>query len=138
MNKVLYLLRGLPGSGKSTLALNLVGSDFLVCEADKYFMVDGEYKFDASKLKDAHESCRNMVETYMKDSLVNDQFYREIVVSNTFTQEWEMQPYFDLAKQYGYMVFSIIVENRHGGINEHNVPEETLDKMEKRFHIKLR
>jgi hypothetical protein len=115
----------------------LVGSDFLVCEADKYFMVDGEYKFDASKLKDAHESCRALVETYMKDSLMNDQFYREIAVSNTFTQEWEMQPYFDLAKQYGYMVFSIIVENRHGGSNQHGVPAEAIQRMKDRFNVKL-
>jgi predicted kinase len=135
--KILTLLRGLPGSGKSTFALNLVGSDFLVCEADKYFMVDGEYKFDGSKLKEAHESCRTMVETYMKDSLVNDQFYREIVVSNTFTQEWEMQPYYDLAKQYGYMVFTIIVENRHGGENQHGVPSEAIQRMKDRFEIKL-
>jgi predicted kinase len=135
--KILTLLRGLPGSGKSTFALNLVGSDFLVCEADKYFMVDGEYKFDGSKLKEAHESCRTMVETYMKDSLVNDQFYREIVVSNTFTQEWEMQPYYDLAKQYGYMVFTVIVENRHGGENQHGVPSEAIQRMKDRFEIKL-
>jgi predicted kinase len=135
--KILTLLRGLPGSGKSTFALNLVGSDFLVCEADKYFMVDGEYKFDGSKLKEAHESCRTMVETYMKDSLVNDQFYREIAVSNTFTQEWEMQPYYDLAKQYGYMVFTIIVENRHGGENQHGVPSEAIQRMKDRFEIKL-
>lgn len=137
MTKKLYIVRGVPGSGKSTLALNLVGHDFLVCEADKYFMVDGEYRFDASKLKDAHESCRNLVETYMKDSLVNDQFYREIAVSNTFTQEWEMQPYFDLAKKYGYMVFSIIVENRHGGSNQHNVPTEAIQRMKDRFNVKL-
>jgi len=137
MTKKLYIVRGVPGSGKSTLALNLVGHDFLVCEADKYFMVDGEYRFDASKLKDAHEACRNQVETYMKDSLVNDQFYPEIAVSNTFTQEWEMQPYFDLAKKYGYMVFSIIVENRHGGSNQHNVPAEAIQRMKDRFTVKL-
>ena len=137
MTKKLYIVRGLPGSGKSTFALNLVGSDFLVCEADKYFMVEGEYKFDGSKLKDAHESCRNLVETYMKDSLINDQFYREIAVSNTFTQAWEMQPYLDLAKQYGYMVFTIIVENRHGGVNQHGVPDEALTRMKDRFEIKL-
>ena len=85
--KNLYIVRGLPGSGKSTFAKTLVGHDFLVCEADKYFMVNGEYKFDVTKLKEAHESCRNMVETYMKDSMVNDQFYQEIAVSNTFTHE---------------------------------------------------
>ena len=137
MTKKLYIVRGLQGSGKSTFALDLVGSDFLVCEADKYFMVDGEYKFDGSKLKEAHESCRNLVETYMKDSLMNDQFYREIAVSNTFTQAWEMQPYLDLAKQYGYMVFTIIVENRHGGVNQHGVPDEALTRMKDRFEIKL-
>ena len=137
MTKKLYIVRGLPGSGKSTFALDLVGSDFLVCEADKYFMVDGEYKFDGSKLKEAHESCRNLVETYMKDSLMNDQFYREIAVSNTFTQAWEMQPYLDLAKQYGYMVFTVIVENRHGGVNQHGVPDEALTRMKDRFEIKL-
>ena len=135
--KILTLLRGLPGSGKSTFALNLVDHDFLVCEADKYFMVDGEYKFDGSKLKEAHESCRAKVEMYMHDSTMNDQFYREIAVSNTFTQEWEMQPYYDLAKQYGYMVFTIIVENRHGGENQHGVPSEAIQRMKDRFEIKL-
>ena len=49
--KVLYLVRGLPGSGKSTFAKKLVHSDFLVCEADKYFMVNGEYKFDVKGSK---------------------------------------------------------------------------------------
>ena len=137
MNKNLYIVRGLPGSGKSTMAHNIVGSDFLVCEADKYFMVDGEYQFDATKLKEAHEFCRNKVETFMKDSMDNDQFYNQIAVSNTFTQEWEMQPYFNLAQQYGYNVFTIVVENRHGGVNEHGVPNEVLEKMKQRFEIKL-
>jgi len=60
-----------------------------------------------------------------------------IIVSNTFTQEWEMKPYYELAKQYGYTVFSLVVENRHGGVNEHGVPDETLEKMRNRFEIKL-
>lgn len=135
--KKLYIVRGLPGSGKSTFAEAIVGSDFLVCEADKYFMVNGEYKFDMSKIKEAHEWCRNRVEIMMKDSLMNDQFYREIAVSNTFTQEWEMKPYFDLAMMYGYTVFTVIVENRHGGVNQHNVPDATLGNMRNRFEIKL-
>lgn len=136
--KELFLLRGLPGSGKSTLANSIVGSDFLVCEADKYFYdKEGNYNFDGSKLKDAHEFCRNTVETYMKDSLINGQFYRKIVVSNTFTQQWEMETYFELAKKYGYQVYSIIVENRHGGVNQHGVPAEAVTRMRDRFEIKL-
>jgi adenylate kinase family enzyme len=35
MEKVLYIVRGIPGSGKSTFAKRLVGEDFLVGEADK-------------------------------------------------------------------------------------------------------
>jgi len=139
MEKILYIVRGIPGSGKSTFAKKIVGHDFLVCEADKYFIdkETGEYKFDTSKIKDAHKFCQDTVETYMKDSLVNDQFYREIAVSNTFTQEWEMEPYFKLAKEYGYTVFSIVVENRHGGTNVHNVPEDKIEQMKNRFSIKL-
>lgn len=139
MSKVLYIVRGLPGSGKSTFAEKLVGHDFLVCEADKYFVnkETGEYNFDGSKLKDAHKYCQDLVETYMKDSLVNDQFYREIAVSNTFTQEWEMKPYFELAEKYGYMVFTVVVENRHGGKNLHGVPEDKLEVMKNRFELKL-
>jgi hypothetical protein len=60
-----------------------------------------------------------------------------IVVSNTFTQEWEMDAYYELAKQYGYRVFSLIVENRHEGVNEHGVPEDKLELMKNRFEVKL-
>jgi predicted kinase len=41
--KELILLRGLPGSGKSTLA-KMICSQHV--EADKFYMQDGEYKFD--------------------------------------------------------------------------------------------
>jgi hypothetical protein len=61
----------------------------------------------------------------------------KVIVSNTFTQEWEMKPYFELAEKYGYKTYSIIVENRHGGVNEHGVPEDKLEIMRKRFEILL-
>ena len=50
---------------------------------------------------------------------------------------FEMAEYFDLAKQYGYQVFSIIVENRHEGVNQHGVPAENLEQMKNRFEVKL-
>lgn len=73
----------------------------------------------------------------MKDNQLNPQYYPEIVVANTFTQEWEMNPYIELAKKYGYKVISLVVENRHGNKNIHNVPDETIQKMVNRFEIKL-
>ena len=137
-NPSLFLIRGCPGSGKSTFAKH-IWNEYAICEADKYFIdkETKEYKFEASKLKEAHEWCRNEVEIRMKDHQVNPQYYPEIVVSNTFTQEWEMEPYFKLAEQYGYKVFSIIIENRHGNKNTHGVPDDKLEQMRNRFQIKL-
>lgn len=126
--KELFLLRGLPGSGKSTLAKSLGGKHF---EADMYFVKDGEYQFDVTKLKDAHEWCRSHVGGLM----INEE--PKLVVSNTFTQEWEMEAYYELAEKYGYRVYSLVVENRHGGVSEHGVPEEKLEQMRNRFEIKL-
>jgi predicted kinase len=131
--KELFLLRGLPGSGKSTLAKMLVGDkEYRHKEADMYFVDrEGSYKFKPSKIKDAHKWCQEEVDFLMKYS------HSPVVVSNTFTQEWEMEPYYKLAEQYGYRVHSIVVENRHGGVNEHGVPEEKLEQMKNRFEVKL-
>ena len=128
--KTLYIVRGIPGSGKSTFAQSL---DCPVFEADQYFIDSetGEYKFDGSKIKLAHKWCKLRVEQSMEDD------FQKIAVSNTFTQEWEMDAYYELAKQYGYRVFSLIVENRHGGVNEHGVPEDKLELMKTRFEVKL-
>ena len=126
--KELILLRGLPGSGKSTLAKTIGGSHV---EADMYFMEDGVYRFNAADLKHAHAWCRDTTETAMKRGT------DKVIVSNTFTQEWEMDAYYELAKKYGFRVHSIIVENRHSGVNEHGVPAEKLDQMKNRFEVKL-
>ena len=137
MSGVLFLVRGLPGSGKSTFATH-IWNEYAVCEADKFFYdKEGNYNFDPSKIKDAHAWCKNEVETRMIDHQNNEQYYPEIAVSNTFTQEWEMKDYFDLADKYGYKVVSLIVENRHGGKNVHGVPEDKLEIMKNRFEIKL-
>jgi predicted kinase len=137
MSKLLVLLRGLPGSGKSSFAKHM-WSDFVICEADQFFYdPEGNYNFDPSKLRDAHKYCRDKVETFMSDNEKNSQFYPEIVVSNTFTREWEMDEYFKLAKKYNYQVVSLIVENRHGNKNVHGVPDSKIEEMKNRFEISL-
>jgi len=129
MEKILYCVRGVVGSGKSTFAKQLTSNVF---EADHYFIDnEGNYNFDPSKIKDAHKDCQDNVRYAMESSI------SKIAVSNTFTQEWEMEPYFELAKKYGYKTFSIIVENRHGGVNQHGVPEDKIQMMKDRFEINL-
>lgn len=124
----LILIRGLPGSGKSTLA-KIIGDVHV--EADMFFMKDDQYFFDLNMLSLAHAWCKVKVQELMVIDTP------KIVVSNTFTRDWEMDAYYELAENYGYRVHSIVVENRHDGVNIHNVPDETLIKMKERFELKL-
>ena len=132
----LILLRGLPGSGKSTLAktiLQLRSTDEPeVLSADDYFEdKEGDYNFDPTKLKEAHNYCQFRCSERMRQQKAR------IVVANTFTQEWEMDEYFKMAERYNYRVHTVIVENRHGNENVHGVPEDKLQQMKNRFQIKL-
>ena len=124
----LILLRGLPGSGKSTLAkiiLQLRNTDDPeVLSADDFFEnKEGDYNFDPSKIKEAHNYCQFRCSERMRQQKA------KIVVANTFTQEWEMDEYFKMAERYNYRVHTVIVENRHGNENVHGVPEDKLQQM---------
>lgn len=123
----LVLVRGLPGSGKSTLAKNLIGWYYHL-ETDMFWMKDGEYKFDASKLREAHAWCQSETR-----KLMNNGF--SPVVSNTFTTKKELKPYFDIAKEFNLVPTVILCQNQWGNI--HNVPEETLKRMEARFEYDI-
>ena len=136
--KVMYLLRGLPGSGKSTLAKTLrkAHHNIMWYEADMFWYTEvGEdktkYDFDPSRLHETNKWYQDKVGFTMHHGL-------PVIVSNTFTTEKELKPYYELADEYGYMVISLVVENRHGGKNIHDVPEEVLDKMGNRFNLKLK
>lgn len=127
----LIIVRGLPGSGKSTLAEKF--GTKAVCTADDYHTDrNGNYNWVPEKVGLAHEWCQRKCRRFMEKSLPT------IVIANTSTTERELKPYIDLARNYGYRIFSVVAENRHGGKNVHGVPEETLEKMENRFNIKLR
>jgi len=123
----LIIIRGIPGTGKSTLAKQMLhaGEADAHYEADMYFIKDGVYKFDANKIKYAHEWCfetaRHALLTYEED----------VIVSNTFTQKWEAQRYIDMAKANGIEVIIRTLTMEFGSV--HNVPEESINKMRERF-----
>ena len=123
----LYAIRGLPGSGKTTFAKSL---NLNFYEADQYFKKFNNNKFDHKLLKKAHQYCYESVKQELERG-------KSTVVSNTMTSKEELSEYQDLAQKLNVKFVSVILENRHEGVSIHNVPEETIEKMKKRFDIKL-
>jgi predicted ABC-type ATPase len=126
--KLLYIVRGLPGSGKSTVAGKLAGE--FVYEADGYFYSINqetqtvEYNFDPTQIGRAHKWCKDQVEKRIKTG-------NDIAVANTFTQKWEVEPYIELAKKYGYDVQIITVQSNFK--NVHGVPDKSIERMRARW-----
>lgn len=120
----LILIRGLPGSGKSTLAKALALTGFEHVEADMYFETPKGYVFDREKLKAAHEWCLCVTAVHMTDR-------RRVVVANTFSRKWEMQPYIDMGFRKGYAVRVVTATGPFTNI--HGVPEEVIQAMEDRW-----
>ena len=137
-NKILMILRGASGSGKSSLANFLVNNskaDAAYYEADLFMEnAQGQYEFKPEKLGYCHNKCVAAVESSMVSELPL------IIISNTSTKERDFKAYIELATKYGYKVTSLVVENRHGNKDSHNVPEETLKRQEEaiRQSLKLR
>ncbi len=135
--KTLYILRGVSGSGKTTLADTLEQSlpNCTSVSADDFWVArNGTYNFDVKLLPVAHKTCSDIVLSNMVD------FVENIILHNTNTSEDEIRPYMKLAKAFDYKVVSLIVENRHGNTNIHDVPEKTLLRQESKLRnsIKLR
>jgi len=135
MNKqsTLTLIRGLPGSGKSTLAKKLVAEADLAdhevpqktvhLEADMYFVNDeGKYHFQPELLTSAHEWCQSECERALQQQ-------HNVVVSNTFVQQWEMKAYRELAKKYNAQLEIKVCNGKYPSV--HDVPVATIKRMKK-------
>jgi len=138
----LIIIRGIPGSGKTTLACKLKEElwkeTYLVAhlEADMYFEVmdvltgHWQYRFDPSRLSEAHKTCLLETEVSLKDG-------DNVIISNTFTRISEMQPYLKLADSYQAeieiyeMSNEPVLEKTQKSI--HNIPDSVIDKMVNRW-----
>lgn len=118
----LTIIRGVPGSGKTTLAKK---KDGIHVEADMFFTDShGVYTFNPKEIGQAHDWCQKQAATALEKGL-------DVVVSNTFTQEWEILPYYKMAQtlKVEFEVIKCVGE----WDNIHNVPQASLDKMKARW-----
>lgn len=121
------ILSGIPGSGKSTWVANQIKGGNLqgftikpyfelfagnslsgslasvgVVSADRYFMRDGEYKFDPNELSKAHGNCLlgfiHLLQCDWFDE--NDDDEHLIIVDNTNTTVLEIAPYMAIASAH--------------------------------------
>ena len=125
---MLIIVRGVPGSGKSTLAKLIRGAELFhpccIFEADQYFIGSDGYKFDGSKLREAHENCQARTFEWLQNG-------KTAIVANTFTQRWEYQPYLDMAERLNVRAQVIEVHADFG--NEHGVPADKVASMRARW-----
>ena len=133
--KTFYIVRGLPSSGKSTVASNIVGAENNIA-ADDYFYIlgNGEYAWSEDKLHAAHTWCYSTLEKKMESG------EPLLAVSNTSVRDRDVKLYYELGTKWGYTIFVLTVEKWHTGENNHRVPSDVMEKMERRLKnsIKLR
>ena len=130
----LLLLRGLPGSGKSTLAKVLsMDGKYPVFSVDDYFTdpATGKYKFEFDKNHLAYKQCEENTKSEMEKGT------GLILVDNTFTLDWELEPYLKLAAKFKYQIFVTTVEKYHSQENIHAISEEQIRKMGEKYKLKL-
>jgi predicted kinase len=128
----LFIMVGLPGSGKSSTIEKLPGNP-VICSADYFFEKSGEYKFDASKLHQAHTECKNKATKAMANQMP------AVIIDNTNLTDKERAPYEDLAEKFNYEIIYVVFEPDKQDIkklarrNLHGVDAAKLEIMAKRF-----
>lgn len=125
--KYLVIIRGVAGTGKSTLAKKVAESnpEWVHLEADMNFTSSyGKYIFDYEYLGFAHNWCATRTEELLQEG-------KSVIVSNTFTQDWELAIYMYLADKHGYEIVMQTMSNEYGSI--HDIDEEIITEQRERY-----
>lgn len=120
----LVLVRGIQGSGKTTFATTHY-PQYVHWETDKLCMKNGVYVFEPAMVKNNHIISQLYVDQLLKQGM-------NVVVSNTFSTLWEMEPYLKMLAHKSIFRMTTPIEvclSRQ----VHNVPEETVHKVAARF-----
>lgn len=129
----LVIIRGLPGSGKTTYAARNFPNAYRVSADDFFTGADGVYRFDPSKIAQAHAACQGHVLHALNARL------HPVVVHNTFTQRWEFSLYLYMAAVLNVPV--TVRDLYDGGLTDeelaarcvHGVPVAAIAAMRARY-----
>jgi hypothetical protein len=101
--------------------------------ADKYMVdEDGKYAFDPRRLEECHRSCFSTFGSALFGALGDPGTAVDVMlVHNTFTQKWEMDPYVSCCRGVGKRL--IVVRCEGGWDNAHGVPADKVEDMRNRM-----
>jgi hypothetical protein len=128
----LFIIRGLPNRGKTTVG-NIIAPNNCYAADDYWYELMSKtglsYRevWKPQLLGEAHKQCQFNVELAMSLGA------RVIAVTNTNISSKYMLAYQQLAIDYDYKVFYLVVERAHTNDNGHLVPLEAISGMAARW-----
>lgn len=125
--KQMILVRGIPGSGKSYFSKQLVEQypeALEHFEADMFFEASGAYQFDPKLLSLAHDWCQSNAAYALLAG-------KSVIVSNTFTRQWELDTYFAIAANLEVPISIVEMKTEYGSV--HGIPGDKLERMKTRW-----
>lgn len=127
MRRGVILMRGVSGSGKSTVARQLVDGhpSAIIVSADDFFVVDGHYLYDRTKIESAHRTClRKFIDALQANTGL-------VIVDNTNVTELHASPYMAVAEAYEYDAIILRIQcdwRKAQGRNRHGVSMEQAER----------
>jgi predicted ABC-type ATPase len=127
IKKKVVIMRGLQGSGKTTMAELLVGENGVIHSTDDYFVVNGKYFFDRTKLIENH--AKNFA-AFCESLKIGIPM---VICDNTNARVEHFQHYMQAAEKAGYMVSIMTMLHPTPEIaaerTVHNVPLHTIQNV---------
>jgi broad-specificity NMP kinase len=137
-NKFCFILRGLPGVGKDIVAGFLDSATApVILSTDNYFIQEGKYNFDKTKLAEAHKATFELFKKAVNDGTPF------IVVNNTNIKQFHYYHYLDYAQRHDYLVSLVTIPHNDVSNKElaerniHGVDQDTIRRMRQAFEWDL-